>query len=560
MIGSKKEWGRQRSKSSSRSRASNIKKLKKITLGQVLSNNTSLNILMQHLAREFSMECLLSLIEFIQFQNYVFEYIAQNYNNYFIDSNNNASNDNWNNNRLMFALVASGRNGMENPYGPHTWRSFNTRFTPYSHMHNQKHENSIASPKYIQQLLPPDNNNNNNNNNNNINISNNNSDGKFEFGEYRINPKDVTDNLRVHSIHSATGRSDTVVDIIDENKSDDPIAIDMLDIDIVNDYRDKSASPNSDHDVTHAPDTPNGSQQHIQALPDHGSQDTFISRQFDKIAKMKQLQVHHDKRAGSDTDHDIDSEDSGQPGHATVIQTALTMSLSDINDHDNTVLGPPDHHHHDHHHHHHHLHMRNDASCESMDSNTTRTSMNLGTISSKVMFNSAGIDYIGMLKSKKIDEKLNIQLPNELPISSVIHTIRKRKNKRVSQEDEEKDNDVDDEEIGSIEIVGGASDDENDGLSLSDKWFENAKYKAFLLYQKYVELGCKYEVNLSYQTRNIICDLMSDNMNNIENELILFWLFDEASMEMIQLIKGSFSRFKLSARFNKFLKDCKFGK
>ena len=38
----------------------------------------ALNLLMQDLAREFSMYCLLSSIEFMQFQDYVFDFIVNN--------------------------------------------------------------------------------------------------------------------------------------------------------------------------------------------------------------------------------------------------------------------------------------------------------------------------------------------------------------------------------------------------------------------------------------------------------------------------------------------------
>ena len=46
----------------------------------VLSNSESLTLFMELLAQEHCMECLLSLIEFIQFQNYILKHIETNFN------------------------------------------------------------------------------------------------------------------------------------------------------------------------------------------------------------------------------------------------------------------------------------------------------------------------------------------------------------------------------------------------------------------------------------------------------------------------------------------------
>ena len=46
-----------------------------------MSNEKSIGLLMAHLGREFSIECLLSLIEFIQFQNYVYQHLMINTRN-----------------------------------------------------------------------------------------------------------------------------------------------------------------------------------------------------------------------------------------------------------------------------------------------------------------------------------------------------------------------------------------------------------------------------------------------------------------------------------------------
>ena len=79
-----KSKGHRRNNSHSRSRSKSGKEiitseqLQRATLGRVLSDPKALTLFMQHLAQEFAMESLLSLIEFIQFQNYVFNHIYTN--------------------------------------------------------------------------------------------------------------------------------------------------------------------------------------------------------------------------------------------------------------------------------------------------------------------------------------------------------------------------------------------------------------------------------------------------------------------------------------------------
>ena len=69
------------------------KKNDKIRLNQILSHKKGIDLFMVHLARELSTECLLSIIEFIQFQNYVFQQtrLLYNGNN---DDNDDGDNDN----------------------------------------------------------------------------------------------------------------------------------------------------------------------------------------------------------------------------------------------------------------------------------------------------------------------------------------------------------------------------------------------------------------------------------------------------------------------------------
>ena len=57
----------------------NTEVLRSIRLHHILSNHKSLASSTQYLANEYSMECLLSLIESIQYQRYIFEHIQRNF-------------------------------------------------------------------------------------------------------------------------------------------------------------------------------------------------------------------------------------------------------------------------------------------------------------------------------------------------------------------------------------------------------------------------------------------------------------------------------------------------
>ena len=88
-------------------------KLDKIDLGCVLSDSKAIGMFMQHLGKEFSMECLLSLIEFIQFQDFVFKYIRHNIRHGNIDLNSDKTIDfilNSNNDNSVMAVRARRAN------------------------------------------------------------------------------------------------------------------------------------------------------------------------------------------------------------------------------------------------------------------------------------------------------------------------------------------------------------------------------------------------------------------------------------------------------------------
>ena len=54
-----------------------ILKERKIALNQIISHEKGLHLFMRHLAKEFSMECMLCVIEFIQYQDYIFKKILE---------------------------------------------------------------------------------------------------------------------------------------------------------------------------------------------------------------------------------------------------------------------------------------------------------------------------------------------------------------------------------------------------------------------------------------------------------------------------------------------------
>ena len=66
-----------------------------IGLNEIISHKKGIDIFMHHLAREFSVECLLSIVEFIQFQNYIFQETRriQNERKKKMDNNNNDNNN-----------------------------------------------------------------------------------------------------------------------------------------------------------------------------------------------------------------------------------------------------------------------------------------------------------------------------------------------------------------------------------------------------------------------------------------------------------------------------------
>ena len=80
------------------------------------------------------------------------------------------------------------------------------------------------------------------------------------------------------------------------------------------------------------------------------------------------------------------------------------------------------------------------------------------------------------------------------------------------------------------------------------------KQIALDLYQKYVEQGSEWEINVAYKTRGFYEDLFEDEAEWMANEEYeddanLYALWDRAIGEMNSLIKAAFVRFKSSTQF-----------
>eukprot|EP01084_Bolivina_argentea_P103357 185139_1 len=102
--------------------------------------------------------------------------------------------------------------------------------------------------------------------------------------------------------------------------------------------------------------------------------------------------------------------------------------------------------------------------------------------------------------------------------------------------------------------------------------------KAKRLYEKYIEVGAEYEINISYDLRNsfnkmlnndelwsVIFDGSNKNRNKFQNEKIIaeklheiLSLLDQSIHEMLRLLGHSFSRFRKTDTYNKLLRIHKY--
>lgn len=83
------------------------------------------------------------------------------------------------------------------------------------------------------------------------------------------------------------------------------------------------------------------------------------------------------------------------------------------------------------------------------------------------------------------------------------------------------------------------------------------KTKAHKIYNKYIKIGCEFEVNIDYHLRtnckNImenLDDLLDDDSIKIED---IFNLFGKVKKEMVQLLQWSLIRFKEKTEFEKIV-------
>eukprot|EP01084_Bolivina_argentea_P131670 232391_1 len=82
---------------------------------------------------------------------------------------------------------------------------------------------------------------------------------------------------------------------------------------------------------------------------------------------------------------------------------------------------------------------------------------------------------------------------------------------------------------------------------------KEAKNVCLQLFQKYIDIGSELAVNISYESRSRLKNLMSDisffmEVNSTPNDL--FKIFDDVSTEMFRLMHGAYVRFKMKPSFD----------
>ena len=103
-------------------------------------------------------------------------------------------------------------------------------------------------------------------------------------------------------------------------------------------------------------------------------------------------------------------------------------------------------------------------------------------------------------------------------------------------------------ETDGIEIVI-----ETDAGDEKETFTQNAKIKANKLYEKYIENGTTFEINISGKMRDTLTDTIGDLDELLANGAIgmreLYTIFEESVQEMLVLQTISFERFKQSEAF-----------
>ena len=136
---------------------------------------------------------------------------------------------------------------------------------------------------------------------------------------------------------------------------------------------------------------------------------------------------------------------------------------------------------------------------------------------------------IEILKRKLVCNASKITLPKTVPQSTIVFA--------------EYDNDNDD---------SGNNKDSKNG-----DWIKCTKIKCYLLYCKYLRVGSEYELNIGWKTRQNLSQLLDNKEKWMANETIdektLLLIFNSSAREMINLINGSFTRFKSNPKFKKLV-------
>eukprot|EP01084_Bolivina_argentea_P145968 255714_1 len=85
------------------------------------------------------------------------------------------------------------------------------------------------------------------------------------------------------------------------------------------------------------------------------------------------------------------------------------------------------------------------------------------------------------------------------------------------------------------------------------KLINEAKKVCLKLYNKYISVGSELEVNISYEMRNLLIDLMNSKSFFMESNINaneLFCIFDKVATCMFTLMHGSFRRFRQTPQFD----------
>ena len=147
-------------------------------------------------------------------------------------------------------------------------------------------------------------------------------------------------------------------------------------------------------------------------------------------------------------------------------------------------------------------------------------------------------------KKKLISHKYGINLPDNIPKSSIVHP---QKNVDIMFDVENNAHLSEKHHRRGKSKIGNPNND--------DRWVHDCKIKVYELYLKYIALGSDNEINISFRTRRSLIRLMKKKdiwMNNDTiDEETLFTIFNPSSVEMYQLIHGTLARFKNSHHFRK---------